>query len=296
MKTASSDITVTIVNTNNCDLLEICLRSLNETAAALTLEIIVVDNASQDGSVEMIRREFPNVVLLQNAERSGFSFSHNRALEQSTGRYCFVLNDDTKVLPNSLQTLMAFMDAHAEAGACGPKLLNRDGTLQRTANHFPTLLFGIFEALSINRLFPNNPVWRKHIYADWDRSTTRAVDAVSGAALLVRRGAMNDAGMLDPNFFLYSEEVDWCLRIHQHGWKIFYIADARVIHFGGASTATRMPEKFHRIFWNSFLYYYRKHFGIAAYWLVRILFEFRMLVHRFISFRPFKTFSGKRVA
>lgn len=278
-RAARPDLTISIVNTDNRDLLQNCLRSLYETTRA-RLQVFVVDNASADGSAAMVQREFPQVTLLQNETRAGFAASHNRALERGAGHYLFVLNEDTKILPQCIDTLIAFMDAHPDVGACGPHLWNADGSLQRTANRFPTLTFGIFEALSLNRLFPNNPVLRHNIYAEWDRTTTRAVDAVSGAALLVRRDAMEQVGLLDANFFIYKEEVDWCLRLHQRGWKIFYVADAQLIHYGGSSTAARTPEKFHRIYWDSSLYYYRKHYGATAYYFLRALFEFRMFAHR----------------
>jgi hypothetical protein len=278
-RAARPEVTISIVNTNNRDLLQNCLRSIFETTR-VQVEAIVVDNASTDGSAAMVQREFPQVAVLQNETRAGFAASHNRALERGAGRYLFVLNEDTQLLSQCLDTLIAFMDAHPDAGACGPRLWNGDGSLQRTANRFPTLWFGIFEALSLNRLFPQNPARRHNTYADWDRATTREVDSISGAALLVRREAMEQVGLLDPHFFIYSEEVDWCLRLHQRGWKIFYVADAQLIHYGGSSTTARAPEKFHQIHWDSFLYYYRKHFGAPAYWLVRVLFETRMAAHR----------------
>lgn len=278
-RAARPAVTISIVNTNNRDLLQKCLRSIFDTTRA-QLQVIVVDNASDDDSAAMVQREFPQVMLLHNATRAGFAASHNRALERGTGQYLFLLNEDTRLLPQCLDTLLAFMDAHPDVGACGPRLWNADGSLQRTANRFPTLWFGIFEALALNRLLPNNPVRRHNTYAEWDRATTRAVDSVSGAALVVRRAAMEQVGLLDPHFFIYSEEVDWCLRLHQRGWKIFYVADAQLIHYGGSSTAARAPEKFHQIHWDSFLYYYRKHFGAPAYWLVRVLFETRMAAHR----------------
>ena len=272
------DLTVSLVNTNNGAMLERCLRSIEQNANGITLQVIVVDNASTDDSRAMLAREFPHIVVLENAERLGFGASHNRALARGAGRYLIILNDDTEILPHCLETLVAFMDAHADAGACGPRLINPDGSLQRTANRFPTLLFGVFEALSLNRLLPNNPVLRENLYAGWDRNTTRAVDAVSGAALLIRRAAMAQIGLLDENFFIYSEEVDWCYRLHRRGWKIYYVADAQTIHYGGQSTATRAPKKFHDIYWNSFLYYYQKHFGQFAYLLLKALYQLRMFV------------------
>lgn len=278
-RAAPPDVTISIVNTNNRDLLQTCLCSLYETTRA-QMQVIVVDNASTDGSAARVQREFPQVTLLENETRAGFAASHNRALQDGAGRYLLILNEDTKLLPRCLDTLIAFMDAHPDAGACGPRLWNGDGSLQRTANRFPTLAFGVCEALALNRLFPNNPVWRQNTYAEWDRATTRQVDAVSGAALLVRAAAISQVGLLDPQFFIYHEEVDWCLRLRQRGWKTFYVADAQLIHYGGASTAARAPEKFHQIYWDSFLYYYRKHFGAPAYWLVRGLFETRMAAHR----------------
>lgn len=278
-RSASPDLTISIVNTNNCALLKNCLHSIFETTRA-QLQVIVVDNASTDGSPAMVTREFPQVNLLQNETRAGFGASHNRALECGAGRYLCILNEDTQLLPNCMDNLIAFMDTHPDAGACGPRLWNGDGSLQRTANRFPTIWFGIFEALALNRLFSRNPVLQHNTYADWDRTTMRAVDSISGAALLVRREAARQVGLLDPRFFIYSEEVDWCLRLHQRGWKIFYVADAQLIHFGGSSTAARAPVKFHQIYWDSFLYYYRKHFGAPAYWLVCALFLARMGLHR----------------
>lgn len=276
------DLTISIVNSNNRAMLERCLRSIQASRHAVTYELIVVDNASTDGSVEMLRREFPQVLVLENKERKGFSANHNRALERGTGRYVLILNDDTEIEPDCFERMVAFMDAHPEAGACGAKLLNPDGSLQRTANRFPTLTFGIFEALGLDGRFPNNPVQRHSVYAEWDRASTREVDAVSGAALLVRREAMAQAGPLDPNYFLYSEEVDWCYRLHKHGWKIYYVADARVIHYGGQSTAARAPKKFHDIYWDSFLYYYKKHFGTPAYLLVRALLAMRLSARQLV--------------
>lgn len=279
---AAPDLTVSIVNSSNRDMLERCLRSIQANTRDLMLQVIVVDNASTDDSVEMLHREFPQVMVLQSKERRGFSANHNRALERGTGRYLMILNDDTEIMPHCLERLVRFMDAHPGAGACGAQLLNPDGSLQRTANRFPTLAFGIFEALGLDARFPDNPVQRHNIYAQWDRASVREVDSVSGAALLVRREAMAQAGPLDPNYFLYSEEVDWCYRLHKQGWKIYYVADARVTHYGGQSTAARAPKKYHDIYWQSFLYYYKKHFGTPAYLLVRALLAMRLSARRLV--------------
>jgi GT2 family glycosyltransferase len=280
------DLTVSIVVTNNRAMLERCLRSIRANSGGVELEVIVVDNACTDGSGEMMRREFPEVQVLVNRERLGFAASHNRALEKGRGRYLLILNDDTEILPGCFETMVAFMDAHAEAGACGAKLLNPDETLQRTAERFPTLVYGVLETLALNWRMPNNPVRRHILYADWDRNTVRAVDAVSGAAMLVRREAMEQVGRLDEAFFIYSEEVDWCLRLHRRGWKIFYLPDARIVHYGGQSTAARAPGTFNEIHWRSFLYYYRKHFGTAVYWFLKILLEVRLSLRKLLPHSP----------
>lgn len=271
------DLTISIVHTDNRARLEKCLRSIEAGTRAITYEIIVVDNASTDGGAEMVRREFPQVQLLCIPTRRGFSAGHNLALARGRGRYLLILNDDTELVADCFERLVHFMDAHPEAGACGPKLLNPDGSLQRTANRFPTLTYGIFEALALNRFFPNNPIQRANIYAEWDRSTTRAVDAVSGACLLVRREVMEQVGLLDENFFLYSEEVDWCYRLARAGWQVYYVAEAQLVHYGGQSTAHCDPTWLRRIYWNSFFYYYRKHYGLGAYRLLRLLFQARLL-------------------
>lgn len=285
MSSSPPDLTVSIVNTNNRAYLEKCLGSIFARTRDLTFQVIVTDNASSDDSAAMVLRHFPQVVLLRSAERLGFAASHNRALERGTGRYLLILNEDTEICEQCFETLVRFMDAHFPVGACGPQLLNPDGSLQRTGNRFPTLVFGAFEALSLNRLFPRNPVLQHNTYADWDRSTPRAVDAVSGAALLIRREAMMQIGLLDPKFFIYSEELDWCFRLHQLGWQVYYLPAARLIHYGGQSTAVRAPKKFHDIHWNSFLYYYEKHFGKPAALFLRALYQCRMFLRQLLARR-----------
>jgi GT2 family glycosyltransferase len=277
------DLTISIVGVDNRALLQRCLRSIEKSTHGLQLQVVFVDNACTDGSAEMVARDFPYVEVIVNHQRLGFSASHNRALERGVGRYLLILNDDTEALPGCLEIMVAFMDAHPEAGACGPKLLNPDGSLQRTANRFPTLLYGIFEATGVNWRIPNNRVKRDNIYADWDRTTLREVDAVSGAALMVRREAMADSGLLDDSFFLYSEEVDWCLRMHRNGWKVYYLPDAQLIHYGGQSTTARAPQKYQDIRWQSFLYYYRKHFGAAVYWMLKVILETRLFFRKLMS-------------
>jgi len=198
------------------------------------------------------------------------------------GRYFLLLNDDTVVMPGALADLVRFMDEHPRVGATGCKLLNPDGTLQRTANRFPTLAFGLFEVLSINRLWPNNPIRRQHIYSGWDRSSLREVDTVSGACLMVRREAMAQAGLLDENFFLYNEEVDWCHRIKKMGWKVYYYPYAQVVHYGGQSTKKLNCDTLNSLYWEGFLYFYKKHYGDLIYRVFRILLQARNRLSRWV--------------
>lgn len=277
---ASVDLTISIVNDNNRELLRGCLRSIYEHAGKPSFEVYVVDNASSDNSAEMVRQEFPQVHLICNHVRRGFSANHNLVLRQGTGRYFLLLNDDTVVMSEALVDLVRFMDEHPEAGVVGCKLLNPDGMLQRTANRFPTLAFGLLEILSINHLWPNNPIHRHNIYSRWDRNSLREVDAVSGACLMVRREAMAQAGLLDENFFLYIEEVDWCYRIKKANWRVYYSPHAQVIHYGGQSTKKLNRDTLDSIYWESFLYFYKKHYGDLTYAAFRTLLQGRTRLSR----------------
>ena len=268
------DLSITIVNFNTKDLLRQCLTSIYEMTKNISFEIIVVDNASSDGSVEMIRKEFPHVKVIENKENLFFTKAHNQALRIANGRYLMLLNSDTIVINNAFEIMVNFMNEHPEVGACGPKLLNLDMTLQRSSDRLPSFLYGLFEVLLMNTLFPNNVVKKYRIYANWDRNSTKEVDSVGGSCMMVKKEVTDKVGLLDENFLAYFEETDWCKRILEAGYKIYYISEAQIIHYWQVAMDKLGREKKEKIFYDSMLYYYSKHYGIFSSLILWLILNF----------------------
>ncbi|MGQ9626025.1 MAG: glycosyltransferase family 2 protein [Anaerolineae bacterium] len=262
-----ADLTISIINTNNRDLLRTCLRTLFDNTRRVSMEVYVVDNACTDGSAEMVEREFPQVHLIRNTTRLRFCANHNQVLRRGTGRYLLILNEDTEITPGAFDDLVAFMDAHPGAGASGVTVLNPDGTLQVSYADFPTLFSQFVLAFSLNRflrggLYPyySLPKDGQLVETDW----------VSGACLLVRREAMAQAGLLDENFLIYSEEIDWCYRIKKAGWKVYFVPDVRIYHHQGKGTSQDRPRRRFRLN-RSALLFFRKHYGLILALALRLV-------------------------
>ena len=259
------DISIVIVNWNVRELLHRCLSSLRATAllpgtGGLTCEVVVVDNASQDGSAAMVRAEFPQVTLIENTENLGFTRGNNQALARSTGRYLLLLNPDTEIVGDALTTMVAYMDANPGVGVVGPQLLYPDGSIQSSRRRFPSLATMFVEITVLQRLFGRSALVRHYYALDTPDDATQEVDWVVGACMMVRREAMDAAGLLDERFFMYSEEMDWCLRIKQQGWKVVYLPTARIVHHEARSSEQVLPAQ-HIYFHSSKVAYVRKHFG-----------------------------------
>lgn len=258
MTAHTPDLSVIIVNWNTRQLLLDCLRSL--VTSHLQLEVFVVDNASSDNSVAAVRANFPDVRVIENVVNRGFAAANNQAISQSRGRYVLLLNSDTVVLTGALERLVAFADAHPTVGVVGAQLLNGDGTLQPSWAAFPSLL---------SELLGKNLRSRRP-YAKIAGGMAYAVDWVGGAALLTRRAAIEQAGLLDEHYFMYSEETDWCYRIKQCGWEICYLPTASVVHFGGQSSrqaSLRMKTELYR----SKLRFFEQHYGVLRRNLLLLL-------------------------
>ena len=271
------DVAVIVVNWNVRDLLHRCLTSVFATApSALALHVIVVDNASSDGSVEMVRREFPQVWLIANACNRGFTAGNNQALRalgfgeegSQLPRYVLLLNPDAELVGDALETMVAFMDAHLDVGVVGPQLRFPDGRIQSSRRRFPTLATAFLESTVLQQWWPDNPVARRYYVLDRPDDIVQDVDWVVGACMLVRREAILDVGLLDEGFFMYSEELDWCRRIRDRGWRVVYLPTAQVIHHEGQSSAQVVPAR-HIHFQRSKVRYFRKHHGPWAAGLLR---------------------------
>ena len=229
-----ADVSIIVVSYNTRELLWDCLTSVALGCEGLSAEVFVVDNASSDDSAEIVRKEFPEVCLVVNDANLGFAAANNLALERAAGRYVVLLNPDTQVRRGAMTRLVEFMDARPQAGYCGPRLLNADGSLQESARRFPTVLSSAFSILGLDRRYPHSRHALNLHSLHEDRQLFRA-DWVSGACLMVRSTAVQEVGLMDAGFFLYFEETDWCRRMASSGWEGWYVPSAEVIHLGGQS-------------------------------------------------------------
>jgi N-acetylglucosaminyl-diphospho-decaprenol L-rhamnosyltransferase len=264
------NISVVIVSFNTRELLRGCLASLR--ACALPLRVVVVDNASRDGSAAMVRERFPDVALVALDENIGFAAGTNAGLRRvlsserlinSKLEYALLLNPDTVVHPGAIEALAAFLDAHPRVGAVGPRLLNTDGTVQSAAFRFPTL------SMTALDLFPPGEVLPGRLYNSWwhgrypQEMTACApfpIDHPLGACILARRDLFEQVGALDEQFFMYAEEVDWCYRVRQAGWAIWQEPRAWVTHVGGAATS-QFRSRMQIALYQSRLRFFRKHYS-----------------------------------
>ncbi|HRD31540.1 MAG TPA: glycosyltransferase family 2 protein [Fimbriimonadaceae bacterium] len=252
------ELSVTICSWNTIADTRACLASLRAERQTTEFEVIVVDNASADGSADMIATEFPEFRLIRSETNLGFTGGHNRALAERKGHHAALLNSDTVVHPGAIGTLLEFMRANPEVGVVGPKLLNPDGSLQFSCRRFPNPVAAAFRNTILGRLFPNNRYVKDYLMVGFDHSEEREVDWVSGAALFLRGEVYEKIGGLDPSFFMYCEDVDFCKRTWDAGFRVRYLPSAVITHAIGRSTdriANKMIIRFHR----SMYRYYQKH-------------------------------------
>ena len=252
-------LSIVIVNYNVKNLLKKCLKSIFKYQKYIEFEVIVVDNSSKDYSQQMLKRDFPQVQLIENKRNLGFSRACNQGIKESQGRYILLLNPDTELTPGGFKKMINFMDSKPEVGICGPKMIDQKGNIQFSCRSFPSYLTAISSGQSIlNRLFPHNPLSRKYLLKDQDRNQRMEVDWVSGSCLLTKRGVFEKIGLLDERFFMYVEDVDFCFRAKQAGFSVHYFPNSVVIHHIGKSTRrkkTKMLVEHHR----SMYLFYKKH-------------------------------------
>lgn len=257
-------VSIIIVNWNTKDYLEKCLTSIYETTKDTIFEIIVVDNASSDGSTEIIRSKFSHVTLIENKENSGFGAANNQGIKISKGKYILILNPDTIILPECLDRLVNFLDQHSDVGAIGPKILNPDGTVQLTcARNFPTPLTEFFAYSILFRKFLCNKIFGNYLMTYWDHNDEREVSALSGSCMMFGRKALDEVGLFDENFFMYGEDLDLCYRIKKGGWKIWFLPNAQIVHYGGQSSS-QVPVQTFFFDRDSMHRFFLKHYGIIS--------------------------------
>jgi N-acetylglucosaminyl-diphospho-decaprenol L-rhamnosyltransferase len=261
------DLSIVILNWNVRDLLERCLASLR--SERYVLEIIVVDNASHDGSLAMLRDEYPQVEVIANAVNRGFTGGNNQGIEAACGRYVMVLNPDTEVLGDALDRLVGYLDGHPDVGAIGPQLLNPDRSVQSSRRRFPTLVTAFFESTWLQGLAPRRTLARYYM-DDVPVSPAHEVDWLSGACTVFRRAVLDGVGLYDAQtFYMYSEELDLCRRIKAAGWKIVYLPEAQVVHYVGKSSDQAVAAR-HIYFQTSKVRYVRKWHGAFPASVLRV--------------------------
>jgi GT2 family glycosyltransferase len=254
------DLSVIIVNWNTREFLRRCLESLPLACGSVNYEVWVVDNASADGSAECVRQHFQSVNLITNIENVGFAAANNQAAQKANGRYLLLLNPDTEPLPKSIAGLGAYADAHPEIGVIGPRLLNSDGSDQRSCwRGYPGLEMAIVDAFYLWKLSWIPVTWLSEYRPDELRQP-HLVDHLLGACILIRRSAWEKVGPLDERYFLGSEETDWCYRARKLGWQIVFHPGYQVVHHGQKS-AWQQPSKNLPHLYSGYLRFYCKHHG-----------------------------------
>lgn len=272
------DLSIVIVSWNVKKLLEAALTSIFANQDNLTLEVFVSDNGSSDGTQAMVKEKFPQVKLIENNANLGFTKANNLAIKQSQGKYVFILNPDTEILPGALTSMFNFMEKHPDCGAVAPKLLNVDKSLQASCRTFPTLETQLYTTLFLDQLFSKSHIFGKHMMTWWQHNDVREVDQIMGAAMFIRKEVLDQVGIFDEQIIFWYDEVDLCFRIKKAGWKIFLLPAAQMFHYQGSGF--RQWKDIKKVLWGAYIwrksrnYFFKKHYG---FWQVPILIFFDLL-------------------
>ncbi|MGB7769555.1 MAG: glycosyltransferase family 2 protein [Verrucomicrobiia bacterium] len=275
MEKDSSEVLVSIiiVSWNARDYLKQCLESLTPAVCRYPMEIIVVDNASSDGSPELVKSNFPRVELIRNPANLGFAKGNNLGIENSKGRYLCLINSDVKVLPDCINRLVDYCEQHPEVGMVGPRIVGGDGKLQRSCRGFPSLWNMFCRAFALDTIFPRCKLFTGYSLSYWPQDSTRTVDILSGCFWLIRRETLSRVGLLDEAFFMYGEDMDWSKRFWLAGSSLAFVPSAEAVHYGGASSSN-FPVRFYIEKQRADLQYWRKHhsrIATAGYFLISCL-------------------------
>ncbi len=289
------DLSIIIVNWKVKELVRQLLVSIFRYTQGLSFEVFVVDNHSEDGSAEMIKSEFPRVRLMANQENLGFARANNQALRASQGDFLLLLNPDTEVFDDSLVRMAAWLRKHPEIDLASGRVLNPDHSLQRTIRHFPTVFSQLMIILKLHHLWPASRPIRWYLATDFDYEKEQEVDQVIGAFFCFRRSVLEKIGFLDERFFLWYEEVDYCLRAKQAGLKIVYHPDFSIIHHGGESFARVFALRKQRYLNQSLLKYARRHWGWGAYLLFLLVSPLSLVLAWFVQILRIKPAAYKRM-
>lgn len=265
-------LSVIYVNWNTRDYLLNCISQMRLETAGLDAEVIVVDNASSDDSVECVEAEYPDVVLVKNKENAGFARANNQGLAVAKGKYVFLVNTDVELVAGCIKSMLAFMDDNKTVGILGPKVLNRDKTLQRTTWKFDYLYTMLGQMVSLNNLFPSIVTYKL--------DKVKHVDYIAGCFWCVRKKAIDEVGLLDESFFFYGEDKDWCYRFREKDWGVVVNPYIEIIHYGGGSSI-RSSVKYSLMMERAQLMFCKKHYSKPKkilYYFVRCVYHFTRIV------------------
>jgi GT2 family glycosyltransferase len=263
------DVSVIIVSWNTQELVLQCLKSLESVRTQLSVEIILVDNASADHTVELVREQFPHVRVAQNATNLGFAKANNIGIEISSGEYLALINSDVVVPDGCLEKMVDYMKQHSDIGMLGPKMILRDGSVGPSCYRFPTVWNWFCNALGLNSVFYGSKSLSDSTMTNFKYDKIQEVDVLTGWFWMVRRRAVDQIGVLDDRFFMYGEDLDWPKRFHDGGWTVVFFPEAEAIHHCGASSA-QAPTRFYVEMNRANLQYFRKHHGlpgVVGFWL-----------------------------
>ena len=270
--TQPPDFSICIVSLNAAGYLRGCLQSLREATHEAQYEVIVVDSGSTGGTAGLLAREFPEVQRIANAENLGYTAPMNQALRAGSGRYLVQLNADTLVQDGAFDRLLAYMDAHPQVGICTPKMLNRDGSFQRQCRRSAARPWDVITYFTgLWKLFPRSPLFGRYLLTYLPEDETCEVEAVSGSCMVIRRAVVDAIGYLDETYFAYQEDSDFCFRARQAGWKVFFLPEAQITHFGGQGGSGHQPYRGIYHWHRSYLVYYRRHLARDYFFLVNWL-------------------------
>ena len=262
----STEISVIIVSWNCRQMLADCINSLREQLPGDASEIIVVDNASSDGTAAAIRQGFPGVKVIESTSNLGFARGNNVGLEASCGRYVFLINPDVIVGNGCISRMLQYMEQHPDVGVLGPKILGRDGAVQRSCMRTPSLWNQLCRTLALDRITKKSRLFGGYLMNDFQHDELREVDIINGCFWMVRRTALEDVGPLDARFWMYADDLDWCRRFSLAGWKIVFFPEAEAVHYGGESSRNQAPMFSYIEMQRADLQYWRKYHGSASYW------------------------------
>ena len=278
------DVSVVIVSWNACDLLRDCLKSIFDQTSQINFEVIVVDNSSSDASVEMVRHEFPQVKLVAEEVNHGFAGANNVGIIQSRGRYVLLLNPDTVILDDAIGRSLNWIVSHPDVAVLGCQVFENETTIQQTCFAHPGLFNLLLDLTGITSRFGNSRVLGRSVLGGWDRQTERDVPVVSGMFMLIPRKAIDEVGLMDEQFFVYSEEADLCRRFWNAGWRCVFSPVAKIIHRdGGGKSTSQVSVKMYVQLQKSNQLYIKKHCGIVGWLVGKIIYiiamGLRVMIH-----------------